>query len=183
MGNPLGGARASSSWLSRRVAASSQFARERPRCLDGAHGGDRNRRESSAHSLEGIAERRAAVYRGRHEARYHRSDPSIQRRLSAARPTALQDLVADDCVLENTNPAPDGARYEGHDACVGFWQQLAADRSLSFELEDVIVAGERATILWRLRFGEGHQNSVRGVNLIQVRDGKIVEALGYVKAG
>jgi len=98
-------------------------------------------------------------------------------------PSALQDLVADDCVLENSNPAPDGACYEGRDACLGFWQQLAADRSLSFELEDVIVAGERATILWRLRFGEGHQNSVRGVNLIQVRDGKIVEALGYVKAG
>ena len=65
----------------------------------------------------------------------------------------------------------------------GFWQQLAADRSLSFDLEDVIVTGERATILWRLWFDEGEQSSVRGVNLMQVRDGKIVEALGYVKAG
>jgi hypothetical protein len=34
-----------------------------------------------------------------------------------------------------------------------------------------------------LPLGEGHENSVRGVNLMHVRDGKIVEALGYVKAG
>ena len=31
-------------------------------------------------------------------------------------PAPIGDLVAEDCVLENTSPAPDGARYEGHDA-------------------------------------------------------------------
>ena len=29
----------------------------------------------------------------------------------------------------------------------------------------------------------GEENTVRGVNLMHIRDGKIVEALGYVKAG
>jgi ketosteroid isomerase-like protein len=96
-------------------------------------------------------------------------------------PAAISDLVAADCVLENSSPAPDGDRLEGHEACAGRWQQLAADHALTFELEDVIVAEDRATILWRLRFGEGAQDSVRGVNLMRVRDGKIVEALGYVK--
>jgi hypothetical protein len=50
-----------------------------------------------------------------------------------------------------------------------------------FDLEDVVVTGERATIRWRLRWGESESDSVRGVNLMHVRDGQIVEALGYVK--
>ena len=52
----------------------------------------------------------------------------------------------------------------------------------SFQPEHVVVSGDRATIRWRYRFGDGDESSVRGVNLMQVREGKIVEALGYVKA-
>jgi ketosteroid isomerase-like protein len=96
-------------------------------------------------------------------------------------PGPIADLVADDCVLENTSPAPDGARFERREACVRFWQQIAADKSMTFEIEEVIVTDDRATIYWRLRFGAAHQDSVRGVNLMQVRDGKIIEARGYVK--
>jgi hypothetical protein len=32
-------------------------------------------------------------------------------------------------------------------------------------------------------WGEGERNSVRSVNLMRVRDGLIVEGLGYVKVG
>lgn len=39
--------------------------------------------------------------------------------------------------------------------------------------------GDRAIIRWRFNFGDG--GSVRGVNLMHVRDGRIVEALGYAK--
>jgi ketosteroid isomerase-like protein len=98
-------------------------------------------------------------------------------------PNVLVDLVADDCVMESASPAPNGVRYEGYDACLRFWQELIADPNGSFEPEDVVVSADRATIRWRYRFGEGDENSVRGVNLMHVRDGKIVEALGYVKAG
>jgi ketosteroid isomerase-like protein len=98
-------------------------------------------------------------------------------------PDMLVDLVADDCVMESTQPAPNGTRYEGYDACLRFWQELIDDPNGSFEPEDVVVSVDRATIRWRYRFGEGDENSVRGVNLMHVRDGKVVEALGYVKAG
>ena len=94
---------------------------------------------------------------------------------------ALADLVADDCVMESVQPAPEGTRYEGRVACVAFWQALATDPTSWFELEDVAVADDRATIRWRYRFGEGDEHSVRGVNLMRVRDGQIVEALGYAK--
>lgn len=96
-------------------------------------------------------------------------------------PDLLADLVAEDCVMEAVQPAPDGARYEGRADCLAFWQALAADRGGQFEPEDVTVAGDRATIRWRYRFGEGPADSVRGVNLMLVRDGRILEALGYSK--
>jgi ketosteroid isomerase-like protein len=98
-------------------------------------------------------------------------------------PDMLVDLVADDCVMESTQPAPNGTRYEGDDACLRFCQELVADRSGSFEPEDIVVSAHHATIRWRYRFGEGDEDSVRGVTLLHVRDGKVVEALGYVKAG
>jgi len=39
--------------------------------------------------------------------------------------------------------------------------------------------GDRAIIRWCFHFGDGE--TLRGVNLMHVRDGKIVEGLGYVK--
>jgi uncharacterized protein (TIGR02246 family) len=98
-------------------------------------------------------------------------------------PEPLAELVADDCVLENTSPAPDGARFEGREAVGAFWQQIAADTSMNFEIEDVIVMDDRAIIYWRLRYGAAQEESVRGVNLLLVRHGKIIEARGYVKSG
>lgn len=34
---------------------------------------------------------------------------------------------------------------------------------------------------WNLRWGTGENDWVRGMNLIRVRDGRIVEARGYLK--
>jgi ketosteroid isomerase-like protein len=95
--------------------------------------------------------------------------------------SALTGLVGEDCVMEAIQPAPDGARYEGREACLAFWQALTDDRSTQFEPEEVIVAADRATIRWRYRYGDGDADYVRGVNLMRVRDGVIVEALGYSK--
>lgn len=96
-------------------------------------------------------------------------------------PDALDDLVGEDCVMEAIQPAPDGERVEGRQACLTFWRALAADRTTRFQPEEVIVAGDRATIRWRYRFGDGPAGSVRGVNLMRVENGRIVEALGYSK--
>jgi hypothetical protein len=96
-------------------------------------------------------------------------------------PAALAELVAEDCVIENTQPAPDGARHVGRGACVALWTRIATAPGTGFDIEDVVVLRDRAIILWRYRWGADHQSSVRGVNLMRVRDGRIVEALGYVK--
>ena len=96
-------------------------------------------------------------------------------------PTLLDGLVAEDCVIENTVPAPDGARVEGGAACLALWQGIAAAPGTWFYLEEVAVFGERAVIQWRYHWGEGVADSIRGVNLMRVRGGRIVEGLGYVK--
>ena len=96
-------------------------------------------------------------------------------------PGALVELIAKDCVIENTNPAPEGSRHVGRDACLAVWQGLASAAGTQFSLEEVFVAGERALIRWRYRFAAGETGSIRGVNVMRVRDGLIVEALGYVK--
>jgi ketosteroid isomerase-like protein len=107
----------------------------------------------------------------------------IMRRFNQAfaehEPSLLPELIAPDCVMESIQPAPDGTRYEGYEACLSFWQALASDRVAYFDVEDTVVMGDRAVIRWRFNFGDG--GSVRGVNLMHVRDGRIVEALGYSK--
>src|SRR6476469_6889376 len=92
-------------------------------------------------------------------------------------PSLLEGLIGEDCVIENTTPAPDGARHVGGNARLKLWQGIATAPGTRFDLEEVVTMGERGIIRWRLHFGEGQ--SVRGVNLMRVRDGKIVEALGY----
>jgi ketosteroid isomerase-like protein len=97
-------------------------------------------------------------------------------------PAALSELVAEDCVIENTNPAPDGSRHEGKAACIALWTHIATMAGAHFEPETLIARGDRGEIRWRLVWGPDRASSVRGVNLMRVRDGRIVEALGYVKA-
>ena len=52
----------------------------------------------------------------------------------------------------------------------------------SFSTEPAEIHGDLAVAPWALHWGEGEHDRVRGVNLIRIRDGRIVEARGYVKA-
>jgi ketosteroid isomerase-like protein len=97
-------------------------------------------------------------------------------------PDALTELVAEDCIIENTQPAPNGSRHVGRLARLAVWQRLAGESGTHFEPEEVFVAGDRAIIRWRYFWGAGENNSVRGVNLMRVRGGQIIEAMGYVKS-
>jgi hypothetical protein len=53
--------------------------------------------------------------------------------------------------------------------------------SATFKVEDVHTGDEWALIRWRYVWGPGPDDSVRGVNVMRVVDGKIVEAAGYAK--
>ena len=96
-------------------------------------------------------------------------------------PALLDNLVGPDCVMETIQPAPDGIRYEGRETNLAFWRAMAEDRVNRFEVEDNLVMGDRANIRWRFHFDGG--GSLRGVTLVHVRDGRIVEALAYAMTG
>ena len=99
------------------------------------------------------------------------------------RPEDLDDLIGDGCVLENTAPAPDGARYEGRETCLAFWKGVASSDNLVFKAEEISAMGDRGIIRWQLRWSNRVADRGRDVNIMRVRDGKIVEGLGYVKGG
>ena len=96
-------------------------------------------------------------------------------------PSELKNLVAENCVIEKITPGPDGDRWVGRDACVANWETIATEPRSHFDLEEVFSAGDRATIRWRYWSDDGR--SVRGLNLMRVSGGLIVEALGYMKGG
>ncbi len=96
-------------------------------------------------------------------------------------PSLLEGLIAEDCVMERVEPEPDGTRVVGREANLKYWQNLANNRDGQFAVEDGVVFGDNANIRWRYRFGPGLSQSVRGVTLVRLRDGLIVEALGYSK--
>lgn len=92
---------------------------------------------------------------------------------------AIMALFTDDCVFENTSPAPDGERYEGQAEVRAFWQRFFAESPQArIEAEDTFAGGDRACVCWRYDWGDGH---VLGVDIFRVRDGKVVEKRSYVK--
>jgi len=92
---------------------------------------------------------------------------------------AVMALMTDDCIFENTLPPPDGERHVGQAAVRKFWWEFfTGTPQAKFEAEEMVVAGDRATVLWRFDWGDGH---VRGIDLFKVRDGKVAEKLSYVK--
>src|SRR5205823_8695655 len=49
-------------------------------------------------------------------------------------PEKLVNLIAEDCVMEGTGPAPDGNRWTGYDECLAGRQRLAIDHSIRFDV-------------------------------------------------
>lgn len=92
-------------------------------------------------------------------------------------PGKLEEIIATDCVMEGVGPAPDGNVWTGYAECLAGWQEMASDPTMRFEHEQVDILGDRAVIRWRLKGAE----EFRGVTLMRVQDGRIVEALGYGK--
>lgn len=95
----------------------------------------------------------------------------------------LAAYLTDDTVFEDTSPAPDGRRVEGKAAVVEFWRGwFERNADAHFDAEEVIVSGDRATVLWVYRkMRNGQPWHLRGVDVFKVRDGKVAAKLAYVK--
>jgi ketosteroid isomerase-like protein len=96
---------------------------------------------------------------------------------------AVMALMTDDCIFENTFPAPDGERHVGAKAVRPFWNQFFANTEAPrFETEEIFAVDDRVVARWRFSWGTGKAaGHVRGADLFRIRDGKVAEKLSYVK--
>jgi ketosteroid isomerase-like protein len=83
-------------------------------------------------------------------------------------------LVAEDCVFESARPGVNGDRVVGREALRGVWRPGFTKPGAPFLIEERFAAGDRVVQLWRA-------GDVRGVDILRVQDGLVVEKLGYVK--
>jgi len=95
--------------------------------------------------------------------------------------TLLEDIIAPGCVMESIQPAPGRFVQLTEPATRVMWKALIDDTTSHFEVENVRTGDEWALIRWRYVWGPGPDHSVRGVNVMRIVDGKIVEAAGYSK--
>lgn len=104
--------------------------------------------------------------------------------LNAGDVDGMMRLMSEDCVFENTVPAPDGTRYAGQQAVRAFWELFfRGSRSPRIEIEEIFAAGERCVMRWVYSWLDsgGNRRRVRGVDVYRIRAGLIAEKLSYVK--
>ena len=91
----------------------------------------------------------------------------------------MMRLMSDDCIFENTDPAPDGTVYTGKPTVTQFWQDFFRDSpNAHIEIEEIFGLGFHCVMRWKYTWGDGH---VRGVDVFKLKDGLICEKLSYVK--
>ena len=93
-------------------------------------------------------------------------------------------LMADDCVFENTYPAPDGTRYEGKPSVRAFWEAFFQGARLPrIEVEEIFAIEDRCVMRWTYHWldASGAPGHIRGIDVYRVRSGLIVEKFSYVK--
>lgn len=96
---------------------------------------------------------------------------------------AVMNAMTEDCIFENTSPAPDGTRLEGADAVRAYWTKFfTSNPDAFFEAEDIFANADRCVVRWVYRkTKDGKPWHLRGVDVFRVRNGKVAEKLAYVK--
>ena len=90
----------------------------------------------------------------------------------------MMNYMTDDCIFENTDPAPDGTTYSGKEAVTKFWQDFFRESPHAhIEIEEIFGMGLHCIMRWKYTWGEGH---VRGVDVFKLRENLICEKLSYV---
>ncbi len=102
--------------------------------------------------------------------------------MTARSPDALVASMTEDCVFEDTDPRPNGTRYQGNEVIAQFFAGMGPEDS--FEIEEKFACGDRCVILWNYHWvRNGAKGNNRGADIFRVRDGKVAEKLAYTKNG
>ena len=98
--------------------------------------------------------------------------------------TGMMKLMSEDCVFENTDPAPDGTVYSGKEVVTEFWQNFFRESPRAhIDIEEIFGMGNRCIMRWKYSWQdvEGKEGHVRGMDIFRVEDGFISEKFSYVK--
>jgi len=96
----------------------------------------------------------------------------------------MMKLMSEDCLFENTFPAPDGTAYKGKEAVTRFWQEFFRESpQAQIQIEEVFGLGLRCVMRWKYTWvaADEKQGHVRGVDIFKFSEGRISEKLSYVK--
>jgi len=96
----------------------------------------------------------------------------------------MMKLMSDDCIFENTDPAPDGTIYSGKETVTKFWQDFFRESpNAHIEIEEIFGMGLRCIMRWKYEWGDtsGQKGHIRGVDVFKLRENLICEKLSYVK--
>ena len=96
----------------------------------------------------------------------------------------MMQLMSDDCVFENTDPAPDGTVHNGKEAVTQFWQDFFhSSPQAHIDIEEIFGLGQRCIMRWKYSWvdASGQKGHVRGVDILKVEEGLISEKFSYVK--
>ena len=97
---------------------------------------------------------------------------------------ALERLLHPECVLATAFPAPAGERREGKSAVLDLAERdFSRGRRAIREVKDLYGMGNRAVLHWQLKPSSPDFTlpPLRGVDLIKVQAGLILEILSYCK--
>lgn len=93
-------------------------------------------------------------------------------------------LMSDDCIFEDSSPAPDGSVYSGKEALTRYYQEFFRESpEAHVKIEDIYGFRDHCIVRWRYSWVDraGEISHLRGVDIFRVRDGSIIEKLSYVK--
>jgi ketosteroid isomerase-like protein len=96
----------------------------------------------------------------------------------------MMKLMTEDCIFENTDPAPDGTVYSGKAAVTRFWQDFFKESpNAHIEIEEIFGMGLHCIMRWKYTWVDaaGQQGHVRGVDVFKLKEELISEKLSYVK--
>jgi predicted SnoaL-like aldol condensation-catalyzing enzyme len=96
----------------------------------------------------------------------------------------MMQRMSDNCVFENTHPAPDGTVYSGKEAVSQFWQDFFQEAPQAhIDIEEIFGLGNRCIMRWKYNWVDvgGKTGYVRGVDIFKVTDNLISEKFSYVK--
>ena len=96
----------------------------------------------------------------------------------------MMKMMSEDCVFENTDPAPNGTVYSGKEAVTQFWHDFFRNSpNAHIEIEEIFGMGFRCVMRWNYSWVDstGNKGHVRGVDIFKIKEGLISEKLSYVK--